>query len=128
MKIKLIKDATIHGIKSKSGKVHEVIDLVAQKLIDRGYAVLDDGKVVEPVEEEVEEDGTSSGIFDNETVPIDAGGYAPVHQEQPRFLCRTVDVPNIAYDDVLVINSATYYVRAWVDNGQGMIEIQLEKV
>ena len=71
---------------------------------------------------------TIKGIFDNETVPIDAGGYAPVHQEQPRFLCRTVDVPHIAYDDVLVINSTTYYVRAWVDNGQGMVEIQLEKI
>jgi len=60
MKIKLLKDATIHGIKSKADRVHEVVDRVAQKLIDRGYAVLEDGKVEEPVEEEVEEDGTSS--------------------------------------------------------------------
>ena len=44
MKIKLIKDAIIHGIPSKAEKVHEVIDSVAQKLINRGYAVLDDGK------------------------------------------------------------------------------------
>ena len=56
MKIKLIKKAIIHGIPSKSGKVHEVIDRVAQKLIDRGYAVLDDGQVDE--EQEVEADGS----------------------------------------------------------------------
>lgn len=60
MKIKLLKDATIHGIQSKANRVHEVIDRVALKLIDRGYAVLDDGKVVEPQQDEVEEDGTSS--------------------------------------------------------------------
>ena len=58
MKIKLIKDAIIHGIPSKAGKVHEVIDRVALKLIDRGYAILDDGKVEE--EQEVEEDGAIS--------------------------------------------------------------------
>ena len=44
MKIKLLKDAIIHGIPSKADKVHEVIDNVAQKLINRGYAILDDGK------------------------------------------------------------------------------------
>lgn len=54
MKIKLVKDATIHGIKSKSGKVHEVIDRVAQKLINRGYAVVDDGKVEAKPKPEVE--------------------------------------------------------------------------
>lgn len=58
MKIKLLKDATIHGIKSKADNVHEVIDHVAQKLIDRGYAVLDDMKV-EPEQEE--ENGTVTG-------------------------------------------------------------------
>lgn len=59
MKIKLLKDATIHGIRSKAEGVHEVIDLVAQKLIDRGYAILDDGKVEEQPkpEMEAEEDG-----------------------------------------------------------------------
>ena len=66
MKIKLIKDATIHGIKSKTGRVHEVIDRVAQKLIDRGYAELHKSEVqAEPEpqpepEVEVDEDGTAS--------------------------------------------------------------------
>ena len=25
------------------------------------------------------------GIFDNETIPVETGGYVSVHQEQPRF-------------------------------------------
>ena len=58
MKIKLLKDATIHGIKSKADNVHEVIDHIAQKLIDRGYAMLYDMKV-EPEQEE--EDDAASG-------------------------------------------------------------------
>ena len=37
--------------------------------------------------------GTITGIFDNETVPVDAGGFAQVHQEQPRLTCRTTDIP-----------------------------------
>lgn len=71
---------------------------------------------------------TISGIFDNETVPVDAGGHVAVHQEQPRFTCKTSDVPNISYDDAIIISEVEYYVRAWVHNGQGMSEIHLEKL
>jgi hypothetical protein len=53
MKIKLIKAATIHGIKSRANSVHEVIDHVALKLISRGYAEI----YVEP--EEAEDGDTS---------------------------------------------------------------------
>lgn len=66
MKIKLIKDATIHGIKSKTGRVHEVIDRVAQKLIDRGYAELHKSELKaeqkpEPEPEvEADKDGTTA--------------------------------------------------------------------
>lgn len=70
---------------------------------------------------------TIKGIFDNETIPVDAGGFTTVHQQQPRFICRTADVPDIAYDDMLTISSVDYYVRAWIHNGQGVTEIQLEK-
>ena len=58
MKIKLIKAATIHGIKSRASSVHEVIDHVAQKLIDRGYAELH--KSEQPVEEPAEDGDTVS--------------------------------------------------------------------
>lgn len=72
-------------------------------------------------------DSTINGVFDNETLPVDAGGYATVHQEQPRFTCRSTDVSNIAYDDQLVISNVIYYVRAWVHDGTGVTVIQLEK-
>lgn len=72
--------------------------------------------------------GTINGIFDNETVPIDAGGFAVVHQEQPRLTCRTVDLSSIAEDQAMVINSVNYTIQAWIDDGTGVTVIQLEKV
>jgi hypothetical protein len=68
-----------------------------------------------------------SGIFDNETVPVDAGGFVSVHQEQPRLTCRTVDVPAIAEDQTMVISGVTYRIRAWIHDGTGVTSIQLEK-
>jgi hypothetical protein len=72
-------------------------------------------------------DSTIKGIFDNETVPVDAGGIAAVHQEQPRFTCRTTDIPNIAEDDFLVVDSVNYRVVAYIHDGTGVSVIQLEK-
>jgi hypothetical protein len=72
--------------------------------------------------------GTINGIFDNETVPIDAGGFAIVHQEQPRLTCRTVDLSSIAEGQAMVINSVNYTIQAWIDDGTGVTVIQLEKV
>jgi len=72
--------------------------------------------------------GTIYGIFDNETVPVDAGGYVQVHQEQPRLTCRTADIPTIAEDEQMVINSITYDIKAWVHDGTGVTTVQLEKV
>ncbi len=71
--------------------------------------------------------GTINGIFDNETIPVDAGGYVSVHEEQPRLTCRTTDISSIAYNQVMVINAITYYVRAWIHDGTGVTVIQLEK-
>jgi len=72
-------------------------------------------------------DSSITGIFDNETVPVDAGGIAAVHQEQPRFTCKTADVPNIAEDDYLIVSSVEYRVVAWLHDGTGVTTIQLEK-
>ncbi len=72
-------------------------------------------------------DSTIKAIFDNETIPIDAGGMTTVHQEQPRVTCRTVDVQYIQYDDAMIISSHTYYVRAWIHDGTGVTVVQLEK-
>lgn len=71
--------------------------------------------------------GTINGIFDNETVPVDAGGFVPVHQEQPRLTCRTIDVPSIAEDQAMVISGINYLIKAWVHDGTGTTEISLEK-
>jgi len=71
--------------------------------------------------------GTINGIFDNETIPVDAGGYAPIHQEQPRLICRTVDLPSIAEGQTMTISAQVYVIRAWIHNGVGETTIQLEK-
>lgn len=72
--------------------------------------------------------GTINGVFDNETVPVDAGGFVQVHQEQPRLTCRTADVPSIAEDQEMVIGLVDYVVKAWVHDGTGVTIVQLEKV
>lgn len=72
-------------------------------------------------------DSSFNGIFDNETVPVDAGGRTTVHEEQPRLTCKTSDVPYIAYGDVMKISSVTYNVRAWIHDGTGVTVVQLEK-
>lgn len=66
-------------------------------------------------------------IFDNETVPIDTGGFVPVHQEQPRLTCRTIDITGIAEDQVVVVSGVNYLVKAWVHDGTGSSVIRLEK-
>jgi len=71
--------------------------------------------------------GTINGVFDNETIPVDAGGFAQVHQEQPRLTCRTTDVPSIAEGDTMTISATNYTVRAWIHDGTGVTTVQLEK-
>ena len=72
-------------------------------------------------------DSTILGIFDNETVPTDAGGFVTVHEEQPRLTCRTTDIPFIAETDEMIISGVTYKVRAWVHDGTGVTTVQLER-
>lgn len=67
------------------------------------------------------------GIFDNETIPVEAGGFVSVHQEQPRFTCRTIDVPNISEGEFLAVSGVEYRIVAWVHDGTGMTTLQLEK-
>lgn len=71
--------------------------------------------------------GTINGIFDNETIPVDTGGYVAVHEEQPRLTCRTTDISSIAYNQTMVVSAVTYYVRAWIHDGTGVTVVQLEK-
>jgi L-asparaginase/Glu-tRNA(Gln) amidotransferase subunit D len=72
--------------------------------------------------------GTVSAIFDNETLPVEGPGFVPIHQAQPRLTARTADFPSIAEDQALSIGSDNYKIKAWIDDGTGVMEIQLEKV
>lgn len=72
-------------------------------------------------------DSTIVGIFDNETVPVDAGGFVSVHEEQPRVTCRTTDIPYISETDEMIVSGVTYKVRAWVHDGTGVTTVQLER-
>lgn len=69
---------------------------------------------------------TVNGVFDNETVPVDAGGFVQVHEEQPRFTCRTSDVSGVSDGDNIVISAISYTIRAWVHDGTGVTILQLE--
>lgn len=68
-----------------------------------------------------------TGIFDKQFEAVDAGGNVAFAMEQPRFYCRTSDVPNAVDTDTLVIEGNTYYVRVIMPDGQGITELQLEK-
>lgn len=72
-------------------------------------------------------DSVINVIFDNETVPVDVGGAVPVHQEQPRVKCRTIDVPNISENDEMLIGGVRYVVRMWQHDGTGVSDVMLEK-
>lgn len=68
-----------------------------------------------------------SGIFDNATVPVDAGGNVVVHQEQPRLTCRTTDLSWLSEGSVMTIAGVEYKAQAWIEDGTGVTEVQLEK-
>ena len=72
-------------------------------------------------------DSVINGIFDNETVPTDAGGFVQVHEEQPRVTCRTADIQYISETDEMIILEVRYKVRAWVHDGTGVTTVQLER-
>ena len=60
MKIKLLKAATVEGIAARAASVHDVVERVAQKLIDRGYAELHKSEAKVDPEPEAEKDGPTS--------------------------------------------------------------------
>lgn len=73
-------------------------------------------------------DSTVNGVFDNETVPVETGGFTAVHEEQPRFTCRTADLPKLTENDLLTVSGIRYLVRAWVHDGTGVTVLQLERM
>ena len=71
--------------------------------------------------------GTSStikGIFDKESVE-QAIGEAGIIEEVPVFTCKTSDVSDATFDDTLVIDSVTYYIKELLPDGTGVTRITL---
>ena len=71
--------------------------------------------------------GTSStikGIFDKESVEQEVG-EAGLIEEVPVFTCKTSDVSSATFNDTLVINSTTYYIKELLPDGTGVTRITL---
>ena len=71
--------------------------------------------------------GTSStikGIFDKESVE-QAVGEAAIIEEVPIFTCKTSDVSDATFNDTLVIDSTTYYIKELLPDGTGVTRITL---
>ena len=71
--------------------------------------------------------GTSStvkGIFDKESVE-QAVGEAGLIEEVPVFTCKTSDVSDATFNDTLVIDGTTYYIKEILPDGTGVTRITL---
>jgi hypothetical protein len=73
-------------------------------------------------------DGTVvTGIFDDEDTEVVMGDGTIRIAHQCQFSGRTEDFDGIAENDILVIAGVTYNIRAWMDDGTGSIDIEMEK-
>lgn len=70
---------------------------------------------------------TVPGIFDEPQASRNATDMMDITIPAPQFVCRTVDVPNAADGDSIVIRSTTYYVRVVLTDGTGVSTLLLEK-
>ena len=70
---------------------------------------------------------TVNGIFENEYFEALADGEVAVEGTQPRFTCRTADVPSAAHGDTLLISGTTYNVVGVQPDGTGMSTLALEE-
>ena len=68
------------------------------------------------------------GIFDNPQASRNATDMMDITIPAPQFVCRTVDVPNAADGDAIVIRSVNYQVRVVLTDGTGVSTLLLEKV
>ena len=71
--------------------------------------------------------GTSStikGIFDKESIE-QAVGEAGIIEEVPMFTCKTSEVSSATFNDTLVIDSTTYYIKELLPDGTGVTRITL---
>lgn len=71
---------------------------------------------------------TVLGIFDAPQASRNATDMMDITIPAPQFVCRTVDVPNAADGDSIVIRSVSYYVRVVLADGTGVSTLILERV
>jgi len=67
------------------------------------------------------------GIFDDEDVEAQMGEGVAEIIPQPMFTGRTSDFSGIARDQTMVIQSETFRIKNWKQDGTGMIEVFLER-
>ena len=71
---------------------------------------------------------TVQGIFDAPQASRNATDLMDITIPAPQFVCRTVDVPNAADGDNIVIRTVAYKVRVVLTDGTGVSTLLLEKV
>jgi hypothetical protein len=59
-------------------------------------------------------------ILTNDYLAADPGGSVEVESSSPVAIARTIDVPNVAQGDTLLISSTTYTIREVEPDNQGM--------
>ena len=69
---------------------------------------------------------TVNGMFDKNYSFADLGGAVGVGSNDPRFVCRTVDVSSAANGDTIVVSAVTYTVRNVEADGTGITPLVLE--
>lgn len=72
--------------------------------------------------------GSVLGIFDNPQISRGMNNEFDITIPQPKFTCRTADLPNVAEGDKLSISGVEYYIRVQINDGEGVSTMSLEKV
>jgi len=72
--------------------------------------------------------GSVLGIFDNPQVSLGMTIDFDITIPQPKFVCRTADLPNVQEGDILTVNATQYYIRIQINDGEGVSTLSLEKV
>lgn len=70
---------------------------------------------------------TVTVIFDDEDVEVQLGDGVAQIQNQPTMIGQTSDFSGIADGDTVVARGVTFKVKNWKRDGQGQIEVFLER-
>lgn len=67
------------------------------------------------------------GLFDNPSASQSITDMMDIVVPQPRFVCRTADLPRAAEGDKINIKGIKYTVRVVTNDGEGVTSLMLEK-